>query len=66
MDLMSCSFVNYVTLLVSIERKHHTCDIIVLDKLTLTQSKCISDISNYMYTSNYLKIRECPKVKPHG
>ena len=42
MDLMSYSFVNFVTFLVSTERKCHICDIIVLNKLTLTQSKCIS------------------------
>ena len=39
---MSYSFVNFVTIQVSVERKCHICDkIIVLNKLTLTQSKCI-------------------------
>ena len=35
-------FVNFVTFLVFIKRKCHICDIIVLNKLTLTQSRCIS------------------------
>ena len=43
-DLMSYSFVNFVSFLVSTERKCHICDIIVLNKLTLTQSKCISEV----------------------
>jgi hypothetical protein len=40
---MSYSLVNFVTFLVSTERKCHICDIIVLNKLTWTQSKHISD-----------------------
>jgi hypothetical protein len=43
-DLMSYSFVNFVTILISIERKCHIYYIIMLNKLTLTQSKCISVI----------------------
>ena len=42
LDVMSYLFVNFVTFLVSTERNCHICDIIVLNKLTLTQS-CISD-----------------------
>ena len=41
-DLMSYSLVNFVTFLVSSERKCHICDIIVFNKLTLTQSKRIT------------------------
>ena len=37
MDLMSYLFVNFVTFLVFTKRKCHICDIIVLNKLTLTQ-----------------------------
>ena len=43
-DLMSYSFVNSLTFLVSTEWKCHICDIIVLNKLTLTQSKHISEV----------------------
>jgi len=42
MDLISYLFVNFVKFLVSPERKCHVCDIIVLNKLTLTRSKLIS------------------------
>ena len=42
-NLMSYSLVKVVTFLVSTERKCHICDIIVLNKLTLMQSKHISD-----------------------
>ena len=35
MDLVSYLFVNFVIFLISIERKCHICDIIVLHKLTL-------------------------------
>ena len=38
---MSYSFVNFVTFLLSTARKCRICDIIVLNKLTLTQSKRI-------------------------
>ncbi len=41
-DLMSYTFVNSVTFLVSTERKCHSCDIIELNNLTLTQSNRIS------------------------
>ena len=40
---MSYSFVNIVTFLVSTGRKCYICDSILLNKLTLTQSKRISD-----------------------
>ena len=43
-DLMSSSCVNFATFLVSTERKCHICDIIVLNKSTLTQSQRISDL----------------------
>ena len=46
-DLMSYSFVNFVAFLVSTERICHICDIIVLTKLTYTQSKRISDFSDW-------------------
>ena len=46
MDAMPYSFANFVTFYVSTERKCHICDIILLDKLTLTQSQCISDKDN--------------------
>ena len=39
MDFISYSFVKFVTVLVSNERKLHICDIIVLNKLTITLSK---------------------------
>ena len=41
-DLMLYSFVYFVTFLISNERKCQICDIIVLNKLTLTQSERIS------------------------
>ena len=44
-DLMSHSFANFVTFLSSTKRKCHRYDIIVLNKLTLTQSKYISVMS---------------------
>ena len=40
-DLMPYSFVNFVTFLVSTEGRCHICDIIVLNKLTSTQSRSI-------------------------
>ena len=43
MDSRSFSFVNFATFLVSTKRKCHICDIIVLNKLTLTKSKRISE-----------------------
>ena len=42
-EKMSYSFVNFVIFLVSTERKCYICDSIVLNKLTLTESKRISD-----------------------
>ena len=49
-DFMSYSFVNFVTFLISTERKCHICDIIVLNKLALTQSKRSSDFNSVNQT----------------
>ena len=46
-----CSFANFVTLLISTERKHHICDIIVHNKLILTQSK--RTMANNLHSKSY-------------
>lgn len=55
MDLMPYSLVNFVTFVVSTERKCYICDSIVLNKLTLTESKRISDdlVATFGFFSSY-------------
>ena len=54
-DLISYSFVNFVTFLVSTKRKFRTFDITVLNKCTLTQSQRISALQKH---ETYYEMRE--------
>ena len=56
MDLMSYSFVNFATFLISTGSKCHICDIIVLIKLTLTQSKVLDALIGVHVDESLLKL----------
>jgi len=58
-DSMSYSFANFVTFVVSTETKCRICDIIVLNKLTLTQSQCIRALQKH---ETFYEIIERPRA----
>ena len=63
MGLMPYLFVKFVIFLVFIKRKCHICDIIIFNRLTLTQSKCISGNVKSFYQMDYhVVIRPLPSI----
>jgi len=62
---MSYSFVDFVTCLVSTKRKFDIRDIIVLNKLTLTQSKLISALCGVPQSSMNLLIERNLESHPN-
>ena len=65
-DIMSYSFVDFVTCLVSTERKFDILDIIVLNKLTLTQSsKLVSALCGVPQSSMNLLIERNLESHPN-
>jgi GTPase Era involved in 16S rRNA processing len=58
-NLMSYSFVNFVTFVVSTERKCRICDNIVLNKLTSTHSQRIRALQKH---ETFYKMSERPRA----